>query len=687
MDLKRPGPWLVLSSGGFSSTLTGPPVRGKRSPALIAPLLLTLLSAALVVLPISGCGGGDDDDVTEADGKKRKKRNARESGDDGDSDIEVARENALEILRTVKAKEVHKSLADDYERATGYLKKARRYKDDADFKKARSYYKRAQNLLREMLDASAENAAQVAEATDARKRADEARAGAQKAEAEKNAPTEWKDGEKYYKEGIAALEKREVDVAVAAFEDAAATFDEAEEMALEGKRARLLAERFKANMAGLKQRARKAGADVKAISIWQQADSAEIEAATYLETGDFEIAAQNYRSATQMYTQALKSVMDEAAFAEEMEVARAEQRKRLEAWQEQQRERGTLAGRVPPPPPSPGSSGNPTSTPVAPPIGGFPPGIGIDLGPPALCVKDVATSFPQELDDEDEAFLVENLHHLSKAARYDPDTGGIELDYSNGERLKTEIITGSTPSRHVWFRDKQLASAGGDIPESAWTSMFGNTKGFVQIPVPFKYQVRMTWAFGIETMTGKGNFGAFVALDKKKKSRLRTNFADIGLIQSSSPPKWRRGKKPGPNANYWHTKQREVNWVVEFTSENPDGKSTLETIYHHGGEEEFSNKVTGKLGKTGFVGFEWAETRFRIKKLKVCGFLDKEAAVAILREQLNQPKGEPGADDDDDDDADDDGDVTVAPSEDGDEDSDGGEEEAGTSDPDEDFDF
>jgi len=627
------------------------------------------LVAAALALPLGGCGGGDTSDETAADGnggasqKSKSASRSRERAERGSADGSIAstRAAALELLDAVKASGLDISHPDEFAKAYDYLRSAKKLVDDGEVSKARAAYARATNTFRDMQATASESAGEVAEAADARQSAEAARAKADAANAKENAPREYGDAVKRYDAGVAALRARSGDAtadAVRAFEDAAAFFDDAVEMAEEGQRNRLLAQGFQGSMVSVKERAEKQGADTKALAIWQQASNSELMASTSLQTGDFRGAAQHFRQAGDLYTRALQTVMDDTAFRAEMELAKAEAEKRRAEYDKQRQAEVALGsgGRgLPPPPDVPPETGGPVVVnPTPSGFGGPDTGSAGFGGPVAACVREIASKFPQELDDEDEAFLIENIHHLSRAARYDPDTGGIEFDYSNGDLLKADINLGRTPAKHAQFRDPSLATIGGEVSEAAWISMMGNTSGFVTIPIPFIYKVRMTWVFQIETMTGKGHFGAFVSFDPKK-GRLRTNFADIGLFQSGKPPNWRRGKKPGSNANDWHTKLREVNWVVDFESESPDGESTLETIFDHAGEEEFNNQVSGKLSQRGFIGFEWAETRFKIKRLQACGFLDKKAAVETLRAKLKQPKvGGPavagGSDDDDDDD-------------------------------------
>ena len=98
--------------------------------------------------------------------------------------------------------------------------------------------------------------------------------------------------------------------------------------------------------------------------------------------------------------------------------------------------------------------------------------------------------------------------------------------------------------------------------------------------------------------------------------------------------------------NYWFTKieQDGVGMRITYkTEEDSSGKKKAEVnIWYHTddidqGEAPISimNKIPERKG---LVGFSWRDTKFSVKSLKVTGKLDKEAAVAFLREKLGIPR-------------------------------------------------
>ena len=634
-------------------------------------LISLVLFAAALALPMTGCGGGDSDEEKVSSSKRKKSRKpAKEEEDEEEEEEEEeeevkkkksstasgptqqAKETALALQRECEEKGLDKKYKEDFDRAVARTKKARSYFLDPDKRsKAKTYYKRASSEFKSLLANAEEAAGKTAAVEKAKKLADAAKAKADKADAKLNAPDYYEPALEAYEDGLAGLEEASASSlsnAKRSFTDALEGFDDAATIAKENKQYRILAINLKEKMESYKAKALEKGADSKALGRWQQAESMELTANAALESGEFQQAAGQYTQASQTYTEALKSVLDETAFQAELAKIKEEQkaadaefaRRRKEELELAAKARAGAGGRLPPPPP-PGTA-PPAGSPRPPGTGLPPTGAGIaatTLSP--TCVAGVDRSlFPQELDEEDEAFLIENLHELSKRANYDPDTGGVILDYTNGQELQKEILKLRTPKSSISFVDPQMLLGGSDIPDEAQISMDGNTSGTVLFPIPFKYKVRMSWVFNILTMTGKGDWGAIVSYDTRKKTRYRTNFLDIGSMKGSSPPNWKKMPgKPGTNANYWHTKQRPVNWVVELDLDKADGGGEIRATYDAGGTEEVANKIKSKkLNQSGLVGFQWRDVKFRIRKLTICGFLDKQEAVRMLREKLGVKK-------------------------------------------------
>ena len=644
-------------------------------------LIVLIVFALMVGLPLAGCGGGssEEDDTKVSSRATRRKNNSRkprkavvkEEEEEEEEEEEKAstptlqaQKDALKLQKECEEQGLDRKYKDDFDRAMKKMDKA-----ESDLlnpktrSKARYSYKRASTEFKEILAEGEEASQKNTAVLKAKKLAGTAKQKADKIEAEINAPEEYEEALEFYNDAIADLEEASASSLISAednFSAARTGFEDAADIAKGNKRYRFLAENLKVKMDGYKARALENDADTKALRYWQQAESLELEADAAFQSGAFQEASGQYSSAAQTYTDALKSVLDETAFKAELATIKEEQKVADAEFNRRRKEELEIASRfgrprVPPPPP-PGTAPPPGITPQPPGVGT--PGIAAvaatTLFPTCVAGVDPAL-FPQELDEEDEAFLIENIHELSKKANYDPETGGIILDYTNGQELQKEIIKGRTPKTNLGFVDPQMLLAGADIPDEAQISMDGNTSGMVFFPVPFKYKVRMTWVFNILTMSGDGDWGAIVNYNTRTNNRYRTNFLDIGSIKGSSPPKWQKMPgKPGANANNWHTKLRPVNWIVELDMNQAGGGGEIRSTYDSGGTEELSNKIRAKkLSESGLVGFQWKKVKFRIRKLVICGFLDKQEAVRRLRKQLGvkkegakkkKPKKEPDPD-------------------------------------------
>ena len=83
--------------------------------------------------------------------------------------------------------------------------------------------------------------------------------------------------------------------------------------------------------------------------------------------------------------------------------------------------------------------------------------------------------------------------------------------------------------------------------------------------------------------------------------------------------------------------------MISLRRQNKSARFTA--TYEFQRDEEASNSLssTSKSLQRGLVGFHWVAVKFRIRELRICGIMDKEAAVAKLRKMLDQPKGAPVA--------------------------------------------
>jgi hypothetical protein len=249
---------------------------------------------------------------------------------------------------------------------------------------------------------------------------------------------------------------------------------------------------------------------------------------------------------------------------------------------------------------------------------------------------------------------MEHLAKLSKAGvlTYDPATHGVALNYASGRICQKDLDMGDTPKAHVYFEDPMTKGQKAKTKEEeelmAYYSFSGNTVGTVTFPVPFRYYVRMEFDMGIGTMDSHGTWGTLVMYDKRRGSGYLSEWLRVGTLQGGA-----RKLKEAPNvvtpegkpvrgsADVWHLKFRAVPYLVEYRMPDPNPKKAAEgplasgqfsVIYDNYTAEPIPAKTSSKAFQRGLVGFTWNRTKFQIKNLQITGILDKEAAVAYLRE-------------------------------------------------------
>jgi hypothetical protein len=635
----------VLSPAGRASWLAG---------AGLAALLLPL------AFLLSACGGSDE----PAGAPRRSTSTARSGGDGSSAAVEDLQEQALAELEKARKADAKKLFPEEFGRAEKRIQAAEDMLIGGQLANAEREFRAAIRSLKTVINDAQEIAGALKEAETARDKADEARKQAVALQAEQIAPIPLKEAGEVYEKGQKSLEEmslRSLKSARGTFVQAAELFRQAGELAERNQRFKKLAESAREGMLKYKQIAADNQAETKALQEWQLAESEERRAESEMEHAEFQNAAQFYEAANRQYAQALLRVTSDAEFAKLMEQAKKEQEEeRLIAAQKTEAElklyqqmREEAQAR---------QTARTSPTVVIPPTfpGGLPGGPGKAISFVPDCTQGLdPTQYPQNLDDEDEAFLQEHLSHLSPiaAAGYDPVTGRVLLDYTDGNRLKREKLVFLTQEtqRNLKFED-QIVHAVGDLEQLRGTStlsMMGFTKGTVLFPVPFRYRVRITWDLNIDTLTGRGTFGCIFNFDRN--NHYRTNFLNIGNVAAAQVPKWANypGEQGGPALN-WYNRQRAVPWRVDFQMPDPAQaakgatKSALITVvYDVDLDDERTNKSSidspSEARMRGFAGIYWDDVRFKVRNLQVCGILDKEKAVALLRRQLGIKKSKPSA--------------------------------------------
>ncbi|MCZ6792853.1 MAG: hypothetical protein O7J95_04480 [Planctomycetota bacterium] len=638
------------------------PRRSGLSPALRR--FLALLSLACFAFALTGpvtltsCSGDKETSAKKKRGNGRGGTSSRRSSRDDDDDdrgvFDIADE-AKGYLEEAEEAGAATYFADAFKRATEKIEDGDELLRDGDSKGASRKYKLAARQLKGLVDDARKVAETIKTAEGRKKTADEAKQKADEANAEENSPEYYRDAVAAYESATSSLsEKNEsaIRLATAQFTQARELFLQATLLAAENEANRDLALQEKGAMTTWKAKAKAQKADELALQVWQIGEQEERRGAADLKRGDFRAAITQFKSASRQYLMAFERVGDETKFKEAMDQA---EKARQEYLAKRAQQPANFPGGLPNPVPleGGGETGGTTATPV--------PSRPVELGSgmQASCFDDDEDfnfeDYPNQLDYEDEEFLQTNLHYLSPTAAmtYDPVSGQVLLNYSNGRKVKKEAAW-NAPKKHIEFEDRMMR----DVPDSelddAQTFAFGgNTRGSILFPVPFRYRVRVDFRMMVGTMTSQGRWGVIVNYDEKSKRSYRSNFLAVGR---GSKMRGMPGDKFARHPNYWHDKTSAVPWRVEFrmpdlrkASKGPLKSARFTATYEFQRDEEASNSLSSPakslrrgLGR-GLVGFHWVAVKFRIRELHICGIMDKEAAVAKLRKMLDQPKEAPGA--------------------------------------------
>ena len=637
---------------------------------LSALLSLSLLAGPMVLV---SCGGSDPEPEPERTSSKRKKRSSsskkssssrkksssskrssssKSSSRRGSSDLE---DEVAALLGEARSSGASTAFASAYRKAKKYYDDARNMDDES---RAEARYKRAKSGLAELLEEYEDLKKKKGELDKLAKEAEEAKTAAEEAGAEKLAPDDYKDAVDLLAEAKEAASEAssasDVKQVADDYKTAAELFADAIDLA---KRNAAQSERAQAELTAMqryKDQAKQQGADVKAITDWAQAERSERQATADLDAGRFQAAINSYQQATQSYIRALQSTVSAEKMAELVKKNQAETKAFLEqqrlleekriaadketelakakakqlALEAQRRAAQGGSGVVPL-----GSGGN---------IGG---GFNEQFASQNLSAAANylnASLYRQELDEEDEEFLNEHYKKLASTLQYDPETGVAFMDLRSGANMRKDFkdMVGSL------HRKKYISFINTFIEGSEEAQSFmGNTRGTFLLPIPFKYRAKVEWDMSIQTMDSNGTFNVIMMYDKRKSHYL-TNWIHWQSSTRGATPKTVRavpGKYSG-SANYWFDKTRDIGMVVEFNAPGVDlgtDEPTEEqltdnakmTVIYDTKTDPIENTFTssGPITTGGYIGFKWNRVKFTVKRLKISGILDKEAAVAQLR--------------------------------------------------------
>jgi hypothetical protein len=599
---------------------------------------LPAASAIAVAALLASCGSGDDEKATAG------------------ADIETLQAEAGDALEQAKKLGLEKLAADEFGRAKKQIDDADAAAEAGDQKKAATKYKSAVKSLARLVEEQkqlGEDRAKVASGEKAA--AVEAKKKADAAKAQTNAAAMYAEASEALKKGESLLEsakaKKTLLEAKQSLSRSRDLFEQAARVAGENEIDRKRFDEEKAALAELKEKAKKAGAEEKAATEWLQAEQLERDAQSQFDRGEFRAAVEQMKQTAIAYQNAIRRVTEAANYAEMLakgeaeakeyekkQAAEEEKRRAEEAAARAVREkelaekaarRRTVAGK----------DGKKGASASIVPFEEFDP-----------------EKYTQVLDDEDTQFLNDNLTKLTKSQvlEYDPTTGFVRLNYIVGRDVEKDVEPVLLQNKeYLTFEDPLLKGTKAKTREEAEAtsaySFSGNTAGIITFPVPFRYYVKVEYDMFIQTMNSSSSFSTILMCDAKKRTGYMSDWAKLGTMAG-----WRfKPVKLSPKAEYngsadiWHIKYRGFPYLFEYKwLPGAEGKkATGVFLFDHDAGQ--SGSVVNKLSSTAYtrgqIGFSWSGVKFTIRNFMITGILDKEAAVAKLRELTGIKKSDAAA--------------------------------------------
>lgn len=603
------------------------------------------LAIAALGLLAASCGRGS---------KPAAKRPA--GGEDATVDIFALQEEVQKLLDDAEKGGMAKLAASQLDRAKSQAEDGDQALEEGKEADARKKYVAARKSLKSFLADLEKRKAALEKIAPLRKDLEATKKKAEAAKADANAKDAYEAALQTYKQAVEELDKAataaDVERATVRLQQAKREIEAAVEAAQENARYRKLAERQKKEAETWKAKAQEKKADEAAPDAWLAAVQSEADAADWFERGDFRAAADYYKSTAQLFVAALQAVDRERALAK----AEAEAAEREKAYLESLRAAEGGAGELDPSrvelEPSEAGSG----ALKLPPAEALPPQPGPPEAAPATATIELfenydPSAYTQELDAEDEAFLELNYRSLvdSGLIQYDPASNAVRLEYAVGTDFKKDAIVLNPGTKVEYESALRIVDTRKLSPEERKKQspfvFSGNTIGFIALPVPFRFYVRVEYTMQILVMDRTGTFTAIVMLDRARRDRgYAAQWLSVGVLRDGVPQVGGApGKYAGP-ADLWFAKTRPVPMLVEYRMPDPKkgGDPTksgrLTVTYDAGAAEAISTTVALKNYQAGLVAFQWSRTKFEVRDLLVTGILDKKGAVEILRRKLGKPK-------------------------------------------------
>ena len=576
---------------------------------------------------------------SKTDSKKKKVSDESSDSESGAGDIQAQVEVLLERAKKTGG---GKALAEEIESAQSLIDSATALQDKGKNDLADKKFKSARTKLEAILadhakvaDAQKKVEADQKAAEAAKKQADAAKASTLAADTYKSAV----DAQKKGAELLAKASIATVNQAKAQFTQAKELFDEATRMSKENEGLKTRADNEMKILIAKKEEGKTKGVPEKAGSDWNLAEQGLRDAEDQMQRGDYASAFETIRQATGQFQAAFDAAKqnDDIAKADEDRSQREKDALAADQVKAKSAQKPTDAEPevVKVAPPKAGKAGDKGGAKV--------PSGSIELPED---IDPLSDAFKQELDAEDEEFLAENWQKLSNSGQleYDPATAAVSIDYGEGisvqkdmipiEPLKKDFISFKPP---VMPRQTQLTPE--EKKKFAPYSFSGNTQGFIALPVPLRFYVRVEYYMQVLTMDQTCSFGVALMFDRSKGGYM-TDWMKTGTTKQLGtkgvPPKFLK------SANDWFNKLNQIPMLVEYRM--TDAKTgRLRNVYNN---DETATERDDKLTvdvptiayQRGIVGFKWSRVKFQVVELKITGILDKQEAVDMLRTKLKMKK-------------------------------------------------
>ncbi len=540
---------------------------------------------------------------------------------------EKSMQDAQNLLEEARAAGTDKIAAEEFEAQSKKLEDAQKLIDEGKADKAVTRLKSASNVLKELIQRSADFKKQQATATDSKKKAEAAVAAAKKQGIDAAAPEAWEEVTRLLEKANADLQDpKRASGASSNFAEVLNRLKTAKQSADEAK---LWKEKAEAQMKATKEREGEAVKERASPSDLTVARQFSLEAESDFKGGKFQEAFTGFQKA-------------EVAFAEAL--SRAKEAKEV-----------ALSNQPMPEPanPAPSDPGAGVAKKVDPPPAPEEPATDVEkkAAPeePGAVAGKVAEG---ELSPEDEDFLVKNVSKFcsKRPVEYDPGSGMITVEYPFGDEMKKDLLfpQGMIPS-HIAYRDPtmQIGSKQAKGQKEVGVTFLGNTGGLFLFPFPFKETVTMEYNVQIGMMKSEGTLTAILMSSKDAKSYIGANFGTVefwqnGRLARAAPPLDPKYKK-SPNMWFSKTELGGVGMRIMLEPHKDGKRSQVKIFYNTAVSEDEPINIQALPSRSGFAGFAWSSTKFYITMFKITGKLDKPAAVKLLKEKLGAAQEEDAA--------------------------------------------